>query len=95
MRNCSSMRRPRPANRSPTAANSSAHHPAPTASTTRPPDSTSSVATVFATSSGSRIGRTSTLVPRRTRPVAPAITASVVNASRKPSSGPNGSPSSR
>ena len=71
----------------PSASNSSRHHPPPSARIVRPPERTSRLATHFAVSSGSRIGSTSALVPRAIRLVAPATSARVVNASRKPSEG--------
>ncbi len=58
----SAARRPRRANGTPRAANSSADHPMPTPRVSRPPDSTSSVAACFAVSTGLCSGSSSTPV---------------------------------
>ena len=52
------------------ASNSSRSQPTPAPRMTRPPESTSRVASIFAVVTGFRYGITRTLVPRRTRRVA-------------------------
>ena len=54
--------------------NSSFSQPVPTPNVSRPPDKTSSEATIFAVSTGLRYGNTSTDVTSRSRSVAPATT---------------------
>ena len=67
----------------PIATIASQNAPAPRPSSTRPPLSTSRLATLLASMSGSRSGRFATLSARRTLVVAAAATDSSVQASRK------------
>ena len=76
----SAVRRPRPANGTPSAANSSADQPIPTPSVSRPPDSTSSVAACLAVTTGLCSGSSST-------PVASPILVVTAAAKLRPSSG--------
>jgi hypothetical protein len=65
----------------PNAANSGRSQPAPTPSVTRPPDSQSDVPAALATTTGSRYGSTSTLVPMPMRSVAAASQPSIASGS--------------
>ena len=79
----SSMRRPRSWNGTPSAANSASIQPTPAPRISRPSDRLCNVASSFASGSGWRIGRTSTLVPSPTRRVAAAAQVSVRTGSQK------------
>ena len=61
---------------------SAATHPAPTPTVTRPPLSASSDESILAVTTALRYGTISTVVPSRTRRVAPAATASVTRGSK-------------
>jgi len=78
----SSVMAPRSAKGTPRAALSAATQPAPMPSTTRPPESASSEAIILAVTTALRYGMMSTVVPSRTRRVAPATTASVTRGSK-------------
>ena len=88
----SSVRGPRSANGTPRASNSASSHPAAVPRITRPPLSWSMVAIDFATTTGPRIGRTSTVVPIRTRDVAAATHDITANGSRTYAEGGYGTP---
>ena len=75
-------RRPLEAKGTSRASNSSASHPAPTPSTSRPPLNTSMEAASLARMTGWRNGSTRTAVPIAARCVAVAITASAIMASK-------------
>jgi hypothetical protein len=74
----------------PDASYSSGCQPVPTPRSRRPPDTTSSVAAIFASRTAGRSGVISTPVPSRMRDVAPAIAASMVSGSNQGYSGGNG-----
>src|SRR2546428_4329504 len=78
----SSVIAPRSLNGTDSMALSSAPQPAPTPSTTRPPLSASSDETILAVTTAWRYGTISTVVPSRTRLVAPATTDSVTSGSK-------------
>jgi hypothetical protein len=69
---------------------SSRCHPVPTPKSSRPPDTTSSVAAIFASRTAGRSGVISTPVASRMRAVAPAIAASIVSGSNQGYSGGSG-----
>ena len=75
---------------SPLASYSSFCQPVPTPTSSRPRDSTSSVASVLASSAGGRSGVISTPVPSRTRDETPASAASSVSGSGQGSSSGSG-----
>ena len=77
----SSMRAPRSLNGTPSAENSSASHPTPTPSVTRPPERWSSVAISFAVTTTLRCGSTSTPVARRIVSVRAATNVSQISGS--------------
>jgi hypothetical protein len=74
----------------PSASYSSFCQPVPTPTSRRPRESTSSVASVFASKTAGRSGVISTPVPKRTRVEAPAIAASTVSGSGQGSSSGSG-----
>ena len=86
----SSSRCARASKSSPAASNSSRCQPTPTPSSSRPCDSTSSVAAVFASTIAGRSGAIRIPVASRTREVAPAIAASTVSGSSHGTSIGNG-----
>ena len=73
---------PRSTKDTPSRALSAATQPAPIPSTTRPPESASSEDTILAVTTAFRYGTMSTVVPSRTRLVAPARTPSVTSGSK-------------
>ena len=79
----SSIRSPRLRYSTLQASNSSRSQPAPSPRVSRPPESTSSVATCLAATTGWRSGRTSTLVPSPIRVVTAAANDSVASASSR------------
>src|SRR5262245_15409188 len=83
----SSVRAPRSSNGASSASNSRSTYPTPTPNTSRPPDSTSTVASSFARTSGLRSGNTMMPVPSRTDSVRAARNASEVTGSRIGSAG--------
>jgi hypothetical protein len=93
LRSTSSVRSsaaPRSSNRSPFASYSSRCHPTPTPSSSRPLDTTSSVAAALASVAGRRSGAMRMAVASRTRRVVAAIAVSRVSGSGHCPSGPVG-----
>jgi len=90
----SSVTAPRSANGSvPIASNSSRHQPAPTPSVSRPSESTSIVANIFAVNTAGRCGTTMTEVTSRSFEVLAAQKVTAVNCSwRSPPARPGNSP---
>ena len=78
----SSVMAPRSAKGTPSIALSAATQPAPMPKTTRPPLSASSEEIILAVTTALRYGTISTVVPSRTRLVAPATTPSVTSGSK-------------
>ena len=77
------MRAVRPSNGMPDASYSSRCQPVPTPRSSRPPETTSSVAAIFASRTAGRSGVISTPVASRMRDVAPAIADSMVSGSNQ------------
>jgi hypothetical protein len=86
----SSVQAPRRAYGTPNSSISSRIQPTPAPRITRPGARWSSVASIFAVSTGWRCGSTSTLVPRRAREVTAAASVSAVSGSRKSVEGDRG-----
>lgn len=87
--NDSSKREIRWSNGAPSARNSVSFQPAPSPSTSRPPEISSTVAACFASMNGAWNAVAATSGPRATRSVASARAASVVHASHGPRASPD------